>query len=110
MKRQGIHKPTVEDAIEISGIEILHPGGYELTKRTAELCELKKGMMVLDVSSGRGTQAIYYAQTFGVNVTGLDISEEMVNTATKRAIDGKVSDKVKFVLGDSQNLDRKAHV
>ena len=104
MKRQGIHKPTVEDAIEISGIEILHPGGYELTKRTAELCELKKGMTVLDVSSGRGTQAIYYAQTFGVNVTGLDISEEMVSTATKRAIDGKVSDKVKFVLGDSQNL------
>ena len=73
MKRQGIHKPTVEDAIEISGIEILHPGGYELTKRTAELCELKKGMSVLDVSSGRGTQAIYYAQTFDVNVTGLDI-------------------------------------
>ena len=39
MKRKGIHKPTVEDAIEISGIEILHPGGHELTKRTAELCD-----------------------------------------------------------------------
>jgi len=75
MKRKGIHKPTVEDAIEISGIEILHPGGHELTKRTAELCELKEGMSVLDVSSGRGTQAIYYAITFGVNVTGLDISK-----------------------------------
>ena len=58
MKRKGIHKPTIEDAIEISGIEILHPGGFELTKRTAELCELKEGMKVLDVSSGRGTQEI----------------------------------------------------
>lgn len=104
MKRKGVHKPTVEDAIEISGIEILHPGGYELTKRTAELCELKEGMSVLDVSSGRGTQAIYYAKTYGVNVTGLDISEEMVKTATKRAAESGLSEQVKFVLGDSQNL------
>jgi SAM-dependent methyltransferase len=107
MKRKGIHKPTVEDAIEISGIEILHPGGYELTKRTAELCELKEGMSVLDVSSGRGTQAIYYAKTFGVQVTGLDISEEMVQTATKRSIESGTGEKVKFVLGDSQDLPFK---
>ena len=104
MKRKGIHRPTVEDAIELSGIEILHPGGFELTKRTAELCELKEGISVLDVSSGRGTQAIYYAKTFGANVTGLDISEEMIKTATKSSIENGVMDKVKFILGDSQNL------
>ncbi len=104
MKRQGIHKPTVEDAIEIGGIEILHPGGYKLTQRTAELCELKKGMTVLDVSSGRGTQAIYYAETFGVHVTGLDISEEMIRTATQKAKEANLAGKVKFVAGDSQNL------
>jgi len=46
MKRVGIHKPTVEDAIEISGIEILHPGGFELTQRTAEICNLKYGMKI----------------------------------------------------------------
>ena len=104
MKRKGTHRPTIEDAIEISGIEILHPGGYELTKRTAELCGLKEGMNVLDVSSGRGTQAIYYAGTFGVNVTGLDISEEMIKTATERSAASGVGEKVKFILGDSQNL------
>lgn len=104
MKRNGIHKPTIEDVVEISGIEILHPGGQELTKRTAELCELKEGLSVLDVSSGRGTQAIYYAKNFGVNVTGLDISEEMVKTATERSLENGISEKVKFVLGDSQNL------
>ena len=107
MKRKGIHQPTVEDAIEISGIEILHPGGYELTKRTAELCELKVGMHVLDVSSGRGTQAVYYAETFGVFVTGLDISEKMISTAIEKATENGVSDKVKFVLGDSQDLPFK---
>lgn len=104
MKRNGTYKPTVEDAIEIGGIEILHPGGYKLTQRTAELCELKKGMKVLDVSSGRGTQSIYYAKTFGVDVTGLDISQEMVDTAMQRARDEGLSGQVKFVLGDSQHL------
>ena len=104
MKREGTHKPTIEDVIEISGIEILHPGGYALTKRTAELCEMRLNLRVLDVSSGRGTQSIFYAQNFGVNVTGLDISEEMIKTATSRAISSGLSDKVKFVLGDSQNL------
>ncbi len=104
MKRKGTHKPTVEDAIEISGIEILHPGGFELTKRTAELCGLQAGMHILDVSSGRGTQAVYYAQAFGVNVTGLDISEVMIKTATQRSVDSRTREKVKFVLGDSQAL------
>ena len=104
MKRKGTHKPTVEDGIEISGIEILHPGGFELTKRTAELCELKPGMSVLDVSSGRGTQAIYYAKTFGINATGLDISTEMIETAIQNAKEDGVSQQVKFVLGDSQQL------
>lgn len=104
MKRNGTYKPTVEDAIEIGGIEILHPGGYKLTQRTAELCELKKGMKVLDVSSGRGTQSIFYAKTFGVQVTGLDISHEMVDTATERAWDEGLKDQVRFVQGDSQDL------
>ena len=104
MKRQGTYKPTVEDAIEIGGIEILHPGGYNLTKRTAELCELREGLKVLDVSSGRGTQSIFYAETFGVNVTGLDISQEMVDTATRHAEDRGMSGQVRFVTGDSQDL------
>jgi ubiquinone/menaquinone biosynthesis C-methylase UbiE len=104
MKRNGTYKPTVEDAIEIGGIEILHPGGYKLTQRTAELCEFNKGMKVLDVSSGRGTQSIYYAKAFDVNVTGLDISQDMIAAAAQRANEIGLSGQIQFVLGDSQNL------
>jgi|GEM_PF-469550 len=104
MKRKGIHKPTIEDAIEISGIEMLHPGGLALTKRTAEVSNVRAGMRILDVSSGRGTQAIYYAKNFNAEVTGVDISEEMVRTATENAEKSGVGDKVIFKLGDSQHL------
>ena len=104
MKRKGLYKPTVEDAIEIGGIETLHPGGFALTKRTAELAALREGLKVLDVSSGRGTQSIFYSKEFGVDVTGVDISEEMVKTAADNAEKAGLSHKVQFRLGDSQCL------
>ncbi|UCD32878.1 MAG: methyltransferase domain-containing protein [Desulfobacterales bacterium] len=104
MKRKGIHQPTIEDAIEISGIETLHPGGLALTQRTADLAGLKPGMRVLDVSSGRGSQAIYYAQTFGVQVVGIDISEQMITAATQNAKRAGIDGQVLFRLADSRQL------
>jgi len=104
MKRKGVHRPTIEDAVEISGIETLHPGGFELTRRTAQLTKMQPESKVLDVSSGRGTQAIYYAEQFGAKVTGVDLSPEMVATASRKATESMLSDQVAFVLGDSQEL------
>jgi len=104
MQRKGIYKPTIEDAIEISGIEILHPGGFALTKRTAELGGLKKGLKILDVSSGRGTQSIFYAKEFGVEVTGIDIDDGMIQAASLNARREGVEARVTFMKGDSQSL------
>jgi ubiquinone/menaquinone biosynthesis C-methylase UbiE len=104
MKRKGIFKPTIEDIIELSGIETLHPGGMALTRRTAEIAGLKPGMKVLDVSSGRGTQSILYAREYGVYVTGVDISEEMVKSAAENAKNEQVEKQVTFKIGDSQEL------
>jgi hypothetical protein len=44
MKRTGRHRPTIEDVIEISGLELLHPGGLKLTRRTAEVAHMQPGM------------------------------------------------------------------
>lgn len=96
--------PTIEDAIEISGIETLHPGGFLLTRRTGEIAGLMKGMKILDVSSGRGTQSIYYAREFSVDVTGIDISEDMVRTARQKAAEENLQERVRFHHGDSQSL------
>lgn len=104
MKRRGIYKPTIEDAVEISGIEILHPGGFELTKRTAELAKLKPGLKILDVSSGRGTQSIYYAKEYNVDVTGIDLDDEMLKTATLNTEKEILESNVRFQKADSQNL------
>jgi arsenite methyltransferase len=104
MKRYGLYKPTVEDLIEMSGIEILHPGGFEISIRTIGLCNLKKDMSVLDVSCGRGTLAIYIANLYEAKVTGLDISKEMISSARLKSRDSEFSHNLNFVLGDSQDL------
>jgi SAM-dependent methyltransferase len=104
MRRRGIHRPTIEDLVELSGIETLHPGGMQLTRRTGEVAGLKPGTRVLDVSSGRGTQAIFYAETFGADVTGVDLSDEMLAAARANARAAGISKRVRFEKGDSQAL------
>lgn len=104
MKRQGLHRPTIEDVVEISGIETLHPGGFPLTRRTAELAGLQPRLHVLDVSSGRGTQSLLYAREFGVTVTGVDIAPTMVAAATGQARREGLDDRVRFRQADSQAL------
>jgi SAM-dependent methyltransferase len=104
MKRQGLHRPTIEDMIELSGIETLHPGGLALTRRTAQVAEMEPGLKVLDVSSGRGTQAVWYAREFGVEVIGVDLSPQMVAAATGRARAAGLEARVRFETGDSQAL------
>ncbi len=104
MKKAGKYKPSAEDIIELSGIEILHPGGMALTKQTAEICNLKPGMTLLDVSCGRGTQSIFYAEQFGVNVTGIDLSPDMIQSSQLNAKKSSVPDQLSFKIGDSQEL------
>ena len=104
MKRKGLYRPSIEDSVEISGIETLHPGGMALTRRTAEVTELTPKMEVLDVSSGRGTQAVFYASEFGVNVVGIDLSEQMLKTAGENVQKAGLADRVSFLKGDSQSL------
>jgi arsenite methyltransferase len=104
MKRSGTHEPTIERVIELSGIEMLHPGGLAMTRRTGELAGLAPGVRLLDVSSGRGTQAVFYARRFGADVTGVDLSEEMVRAASALAVRAGVADRVRFRQGDSQRL------
>lgn len=104
MRRTGTHRPTVEDVIEASGVEILHPGGLEMTRRTAEVAGVRQGMNVLDVSSGRGTQSIFYAREHGARVTGIDLSAVMVQDARSRAEAAGVGDKVLFRQADSQDM------
>lgn len=96
-------KPTLEDVLELSGIELLHPGGLDITKRIGEIVEMK-GKKALDVACGRGTLPSYYARTFGARIVGVDISPEMIKSSVERARREEVEDLTEFQVADSLKL------
>lgn len=97
------NKPSLEDVLELSGIEVLHPGGFALSKRIGDIVNLKD-KDVLDVSCGRGVFACYYAKKFGARVTGVDISPEMIKAAIAKARQEGVECLTEFKVADSLEL------
>ncbi len=95
---------SAEDVLEISGVETLHPGGWDLSKRIGKVVHFTPSTHVLDVSSGKGAFACLYARDFGSQITGIEFKPHFVDLARERAHREGVADKVDFKIGDSRNL------
>jgi arsenite methyltransferase len=97
-------QPSLEKLIETEdiGIEILHPGGMEITRELAEHCGIREGARVLDVASGTGESACLVAKTYGCYVTGVDFSEYMVERAARKARERGLL--IEFIKGDAHHL------
>ena len=65
--------------------------------------EVKEGSSVLDVACGTGVMIPYYLERRVSEVTGVDISSEMINIAEGKFQD--LSDRVSFVCGDAETYD-----
>ena len=65
---------------------------------------LQPGQRVLDIGSGWGGMGIYLAETYGVDVTGVTLSEEQFAVSNKRAEDRGVADRARFLLQDYRSL------
>jgi len=84
--------------------ESFHPGGTKLTHELAQRMGLGPHSRVLDVASGRGTSALYLAETFGCDVVGIDFSEENTCLAQAAAAERGLGGRVTFVTGDAEHL------
>jgi SAM-dependent methyltransferase len=80
LKNAGINMdhPTAED---LAPVDEFHVGGLESTKELAEQMELRPGLRLLDVGSGIGGPARYFAAHHGCRVTGVDLTEEFIQVA-----------------------------
>jgi len=105
MAKENERRPSLEDLIESEDLrlEVLHPGGLEITKELAELCHIGKDTKVLDVSSGTGESACFLAEEFGCQVTGVDASDIMVERARRKSTERRGRD-IEFKQGDAHNL------
>jgi ubiquinone/menaquinone biosynthesis C-methylase UbiE len=55
--------------------------GLEATRELASQMELRPGLRLLDVGSGIGGQARYFAAEHSCKLTGIDLTEEFVEVA-----------------------------
>ncbi|SDY91790.1 SAM-dependent methyltransferase [Citreimonas salinaria] len=71
----------------------------------AKLCLDRPGLRVLDIGSGWGGMALYLAETFGADVTGVTLSKEQHSYSLRRAADSPASKRVRFELQDYRELE-----
>jgi len=99
--------PSLENILESEdlSLDILHPGGFEITRELAQLCHINKLIKVLDVGSGTGESAFYLVRNFNCHIIGIDISDRMIKMAKRKAIDHGVI--IQFKKGDAHDLPFK---
>jgi len=66
---------------DLAPVDEFHMGGREATVHLAEKIELKPDMTVLDVGSGIGGPARFFASHYGCRVVGIDVTPEYVDVA-----------------------------
>lgn len=104
LKAMGRDTETIDPA-DLAGVDEFHMGGHEATKLVAEKLDLRPGMTLLDIGSGIGGPARFFARAYGVAVQGVDLTPEFVDVAqqlTRRT--GLSEDQVKFRVGSATDL------
>ena len=96
-------KPTVFDYQAQVGLT-KHLGGLASTLALISACKINDQQHLLEVGCGVGATAVYLAKEVGCNVTGIDISERMIQRAKERARDDKVEHLTHFRTGDMDQL------
>jgi ubiquinone/menaquinone biosynthesis C-methylase UbiE len=91
-------------ASDLSAADEFHSGWRAITVEIAKDLGLKRGMQVLDVGSGIGGPARYFAEAHGCRVTGIDLTEEFVRVATELTRRCGLSDVVSFRQGSALDL------
>jgi ubiquinone/menaquinone biosynthesis C-methylase UbiE len=71
-----------------------------ISRKVTDTLGLRSGEHVLDAGCGPGETAVYLARTFGVEVTGVTLSDFEVAKATSRARSAGLQDRVRFRYGD----------
>jgi ubiquinone/menaquinone biosynthesis C-methylase UbiE len=79
-----MRKPTIFDYQAQVGLT-KHMGGHDSTQALIEACQISSEQHVLEIGCGVGTSAVYLAGEVGCRVTGVDISERMIQRSRERA-------------------------
>lgn len=89
---------------DLGGIDEFHLGGHTATEAFARGLALAPGMDLLDVGSGLGGPARFFASAHGCRVTGIDLTPEFVEVATSLTARSGLAAQVTFRQGSALAL------
>ncbi len=89
---------------DLAAVDEFHVGGLEATQELAKQMELRAGLRLLDVGSGIGGPARYFAAEHGCRVTGIDLTEEFVRVARSLTRRTKLDGLAEFRQGSALEL------
>jgi len=91
-------RPSIES---LAPYDQFHGRGLEATSEIAGLIQAGPTDHVLDIGSGIGGPARYFANRFGCSVTGIDLTPEFCDVARHLTRLLKMEDRVRFEVGDA---------
>ncbi len=103
LKQDGIDLDQLTEA-GLQNYDQDHYGGLAITETLAEDAGIQADHHVLDVCSGMGGPARYFAYHRGCRVTGIDLTDSRVAGATKLTALAGLDDRVAFREGDAQAM------
>ncbi|XP_070565546.1 uncharacterized protein [Ptychodera flava] len=106
LDNQQYAKKSIPQYERMFGEGSISPGGLERAKECIKMLALKPGQKVLDVGCGIGGAAFHMAETYGVEVLGVDLSCNMIEIAMERAAASKTENlQVQFEVCDVTRRD-----
>jgi len=98
---KDIGKLTTAD---LGTVDEFHIRGRKATLELGQSLSLNAGSHVLDIGSGLGGPARTLAETYGCQVTGIDLTQEFCDAAATLSTWVGLADRVAFQQGDATNL------
>jgi ubiquinone/menaquinone biosynthesis C-methylase UbiE len=86
---------------DLSGVDEFHTGWRPLTEALAQGLAPPPGTRLLDVGAGVGGPARHFAEAWGCDVTGIDLTPAFVELATELTRRTGLADRVRFVHGSA---------
>jgi SAM-dependent methyltransferase len=92
------------DLVRLSPRLLFPPGGVDLYRQIALLTEMAEGDEVLDVACGKGVPLEYFVREYGVQGSGVDMDERLVDLAEERSRDEGLAAHLQLQTGRSDAL------
>jgi SAM-dependent methyltransferase len=107
--RERLHAALAEDGADphhpsldaLAPYDQFHGRGLEATIEVADALPIRATDHVLDIGSGIGGPARYFANRFGCRVTGIDLTAEFCDVARELTRALRLDARVDFKLGDA---------